>query len=111
MEFFGIISFGLICSVLSKVDKISYLEQRLKKIERKEKGDLKMSRMFQDLVGKECKIILENGTGAITIGEVGLLCNILEVDDDWIKIQYKTKKNEIKTSLLKICNIEEVEIL
>lgn len=38
-------------------------------------------------------------------------CFVLDTDDEWVKIRFNDKKNNQITKLLRIENIDEIEIL
>lgn len=38
-------------------------------------------------------------------------CCVLDTDDEWVKIRFNDKKNNQITKLLRIENIDEIEIL
>ncbi len=79
--------------------RITVLERQIKK---REKGKVKfMSKMLEELKGKECTLEMEDDdvTGVV-----------LDVDDEWIKVEYTEKKEGKITELIRIEMIEKVTI-
>jgi hypothetical protein len=64
-----------------------------------------ISKIINDLVGKQCKIETED----LVIND-NFDCTVLESDDEWIKITYTDKKNNVITKILRIDNIDSIEI-
>ena len=56
MEYFGIFAFILVLAYSSYPGKVKRLEAKLKRMEKKQKGDPVMSKMINELVGKQCRI-------------------------------------------------------
>jgi hypothetical protein len=109
MEYFGIFAFILVLAYSSYPGKIKQLEAKIKKLERTQKGERVMSKLINDLVGKECKI--KSDDILVLVGSDGLKCLVMDCDDEWIKIQYTDKKNNVITKLLRIENIDEVDLI
>ncbi len=38
-------------------------------------------------------------------------CNVIDVDDEWIKISYSDKKKVEKTKIIRIDTIESIELI
>ncbi len=38
-------------------------------------------------------------------------CEVLDVDDEWVKITYKDKKDVTKTIIIRIESIDNIEII
>ena len=82
-------------------EKIKRLEKRLKVIERKEKGNIDMSRLLQELIGKNPTIVGQVfGTS---------LWEVVDVDEEWIKLRSVDKKGKEKFKLQRIEDIQTVE--
>ena len=85
----------------SQSKKIKRLEKRLKVIERKEKGDIDMSRLLQELIGKNPTIVGQVfGTS---------LWEVVDVDEEWVKLRHVDKKGKEKFKLQRIEDIQAVE--
>ena len=104
MEWMGWFSFFIILCYASYPGRVKKLESKIKIIEKKQKGDNKMSKIINDLVGKNCKITTEDAL----VNE--MMCTVLDADDEWIKFTYTDKKNNIKTKILRIDSIENIEL-
>ena len=85
----------------SQSKKIKRLERRLKVIERKEKGDIDMSRLLQEMIGKKPII-----TG-VYIGPDNW--EVVDVDEEWVKLRHVDKKGKEKFKLQRIEDIQAVE--
>ena len=97
MDFFPF----LVLIYLSQSQKIKRLEKRLKVIERKEKGNTDMSRLLKELIGKTPTII----------GQVFGTDNweVVDVDEEWVKLRRVNKKGKEKFKLQRIEDIQTVE--
>ena len=49
-----------------------------------------MSKLMEQLIGKECILISENGLAIA--GKAEFPCEILDCDDEWVKIRLVNKK-------------------
>ena len=85
----------------SQSKKIKWLEKRLKVIERKEKGNIDMSRLLKELIGKKPTIF----------GQVFGTDNweVVDVDEEWVKLRRVNKKGKEKFKLQRIEDIQTVE--
>lgn len=108
MEYFGIFAFILVLAYSSYPGKVKRLEAKLRKVEKKQKGDPVMSKLINELVGKQCRIKPDE---EIELMDSWIQCDVLDVDDEWIKIRYEEKKKGVVTRLFRIENIGEVEVL
>ena len=97
MDFFPF----LVLIYTSQSKKIKRLEKRLKVIERKEKGNIEMSRLLQEMIGKKPTIIGELfGTN---------FWEVVDVDEEWVKLRYVDKTGKEKIKLQRIEDIQTVE--
>jgi len=81
--------------------KIKKLENRIKKLERKEKGNIEMSRLLQELIGKNPTIVGQVfGTS---------LWEVVDVDEEWVKLRHIDKEGKEKFKLQRIEDIQTVE--
>lgn len=76
--------------------KIKKLENKIKKLERKEKGNAEMSRLLQEMIGKEPII-----TG-VYIGPDNW--EVVDVDEEWVKLRSVDKKGKKNSS----CNVLKI---
>ncbi|AVD75993.1 TPA: hypothetical protein ACL2SJ_002082 [Streptococcus pneumoniae] len=81
--------------------KIKKLENKIKKLERKEKGNAEMSRLFQEMIGKEPII-----TG-VYIGPDNW--EVVDVDEEWVKLRRVDNTGKEKFKLQRIEDIQTVE--
>lgn len=81
--------------------KIKKLENKIKKLERKEKGNAEMSRLFQEMIGKEPII-----TG-VYIGPDHW--EVVDVDEEWVKLRRVDNTGKEKFKLQRIEDIQTVE--
>ena len=109
MEFFGFAAFLLIVSYMSYPSKIKKLEKQLLAIKRSEKGGNAMSKLISELKGHRCQIKCEEGFFALTDATVE--CEVIDSDDEWIKISFKDKKGIEKMKIIRIENIQEIELI
>ena len=107
MEWFGLIAFFMILHYSGKINKIDKLEKKMKKFQPKEKEENEMSKIISELIGKQCIIT----AGALQFIGEGVKCNVLDVDEEWIKISYKEKKGNEKIKIMRIDAIDDVEIV
>lgn len=82
--------------------RISALERKLRKLEKKTDGGVDEMKIFKDLVGQECMI---DGDGFFATK-----CRIVEVDEDWVKLVEHTKKADI-TKIVRIDSIDSVTLV
>ena len=81
--------------------KIKKLENKIKKLERKEKGNIEMSRLLQEIIGKNPTIVGQVfGTS---------LWEVVDVDEEWVKLRSVDKKGKEKFKLQRIEDIQTVE--
>ena len=81
--------------------KIKKLENKIKKLERKEKGNIDMSRLLQELIGKKPTIVGQVfGTN---------LWEVVDVDEEWVKLRHVDKNGKEKFKLQRIEDIQAVE--
>ena len=81
--------------------KIKKLENKIKKLERKEKGNIEMSRLLQEMIGKK-PIITGVYIGPDT-------WEVVDVDEEWVKLRSVDKKGKEKFKLQRIEDIQTVE--
>ena len=113
MEYLGVIAFCLVICHMGLPRRVDHLESKIKRLNKlvsnNQKGDNVMSKLINDLVGKNCIVKSDAGLELISNNEIE--CKILEADEEWLKIEYNEKKGDTVTMLLRIDDIERVEIL
>ena len=108
MEYFGIFAFIMVLSYSGLPGRVKRLETKIKNLSKKQKGENYMSKIIHELVGKECFI---NTDKAYELsGGKYIKCKVLDADDEWIKINYTDKKKNDVTRILRIEDINDVEI-
>ncbi|MBE6055025.1 MAG: hypothetical protein E7212_14205 [Clostridium sartagoforme] len=108
MEWIGWFSLIIILFYSSYPGKVRKLEKKVKALKKKEKGDFKMSKIISSLVGERCKIETEDGFFG---DSMGVTANVLEVDDEWIKVSFTDKKGINKVKILRIESIHNIELI
>lgn len=112
MEAFGI--FGVIAllytiSIASKCAKLSNEINRLKKkINSMKKGASEMSKIIMELKNQRCEITFDE---LFDLSSTKIICDIIDVDEEWIKFRYMNKKEESITKIVRIDKITEVRVL
>lgn len=102
MDFFGMMAF-MLC--LYYGDKLAKMERKVKKMQVREKGDDTMSRLLQSLTNQKVKLVVDEWFQADETW------TILEVDEDWVKVQQTNKKGKVTTKILRVDNIKRIELL
>ncbi len=104
MEFWVIcIAIVFYISIEKKVKKVNRKIKKLEKI----KGDESMSKLIKDLVGKKCTILRSDD---VVIGKLPVY-DILDVDDEWVKVTTKDKKNNVYTRIIRIDDIHCINLV
>ncbi|WP_019771075.1 hypothetical protein [Streptococcus sobrinus] len=110
MEFFGVMAFTLAMMAfvfsmfsLGLSTKVKRLNSRLKKLEKQKsyKGEYDMSKLIQNLVHTRCTIILEDELASAVY-------EILDLDDDWVKLSRSLRKGKTEIRLVRIDSIKEL---
>jgi hypothetical protein len=111
MEYLGVVAFVLVLSYSGYLKRVKKLERQVKELKRSIKGESAMSKLISELKGKVCLIKDEDENAILTIGSSSIECNVIDVDDEWIKISYKDKKDIIKTKIMRIESIGSIELI
>jgi len=106
MEIFGLVALALVLCYSGYPARIKKLETELKKIKTSVKGENAMSRLIESLRGQEC--IIECNEALLITGKTSITCQVLDVDDEWVKISFTDKHN--KTKIMRIENISNIEL-
>ncbi len=81
--------------------KIKGLNKRIKRLEKQVKGNQDMSRLLEELKGQTVTVIV-NGFGTE--------CEILDIDEDWVKLSRETNKQQRETKLVRIEDIQGIQL-
>ena len=86
---------------LYHTQRVKKLENKIKRIEQKQKGNKVMSRILKELIGKKPTIV----------GQVFGTDNweVVDVDEEWVKLRRVDKKGKEKFKLQRIEDIQTVE--
>lgn len=110
MEWVGWFALIIVLCYSSYPGKVKKLERQVKRLKRRQEGDNNMSKMINELIGKKC--IIKTTDDAISlVGSDAIDCTVLDADDEWVKITYTDKKNNIRTKILRIEVIDNVELI
>ncbi len=105
MEWIGLVALGILLCYSSYPEKVRRLEKKLRRLERKQRGGSEMSRLVNELIGKECEIDLED---SVDWGDK-LKCRVLDADDEWVKVSYTVRKKEQKLQKTRMLRMEDIE--
>lgn len=67
-----------------------------------------MSKIISGLVGEKCKIQMEENF--LGIGTESIV-DVLDTDDEWIKISFVDKKGNTRVQILRIETIKNIELV
>ena len=81
--------------------KVKKLENKIKKFERKEKGNTEMSRLLKEMIGRT----------PVIVGQLFGPDNweVVDVDEEWVKLRSVDKEGKEKFKLQRIEDIQTVE--
>lgn len=105
MEFFVFTLLLIGCAEMAS--KFNRLNSKIDKIKSISKGEKDMSKICNELVGKKCKFLK---FGDIVIGSTPVY-KILDVDEQFVKVSTKDKKNKEKISIIRIDDISSIELV
>lgn len=88
--------------------RVRKLEKKVKQLQRKQEGGSKMSKVIAGLVGKKC--VIKSGEILLT-GESKVTGCVLETDDEWLKVSCTDKKGKTKIIIMKIDEIQGIEVV
>ena len=109
MGYLGFIALIILFIYSDYPAKIKKMESKIKKLEKILKGENSMSKILSELINKKCELISEEGLALVSKREIE--CTILDVDDDWIKINFNDKKGVNKTQIIRVDRIERVSLI
>lgn len=109
MEWMGLLSFVFLIFYMGYPKKVERLERKVRKIEAQTRGENKMSRMIKDMIGKKCRI--KPADMEMFSSATEMVCEIVDVDEEWVKVVYDVKKRGMVTKLVRIDDIKSIEEL
>ena len=91
----------MIIFYLDHTQKVKKLENKIKRIEQKEKGNTDMSRLLKELIGRT----------PVIVGQLFGTDNweVVDVDEDWVKLRRVDKKGKEKFKLQRIEDIQTIQ--
>ena len=91
----------LVIVYASSEKKIKGLNRRIRRLEKQVKGNQDMSRLLEELKGQ---------TATVLVSGVGFEYEILDIDEDWVKLSRENKKKEKETQLIRIEDIQGIQL-
>ena len=85
----------------SSEKKIKRLNKRIKWLEKQVKGNQDMSRLLEELKGQKA---------TVTVNGFGTEYEIMDIDEDWVKLSRENKKKEKETKLVRIEDIQGIQL-
>ena len=91
----------MIIFYLDHTQKVKKLENKIKRIEQKEKGNTDMSRLLKELIGRT----------PVIVGQLFGTDNweVVDVDEEWVKLRRVDKKGKEKFKLQLIEDIQTIQ--
>ena len=81
--------------------KIKRLNKRIRRLEKQVKGNQDMSRLLEELKGQ---------TATVLVSGVGFEYEILDIDEDWVKLTRVNHKQQRETKLVRIEDIQGIQL-
>ena len=91
----------LVIIYTSSEKKIKKLNKRIKRLEKQVKGNKEMSRLLEELKGQTVKV---------TVNGFGAEYEIMDIDEDWVKLSRETNKQQRETKLVRIEDIQDIQL-
>lgn len=85
----------------SSEKKIKGLNRRIRRLEKQVKGNKEMSRLLEELKGQ---------TVMVTVNGFGAEYEIMDIDEDWVKLSRDTIKQQRETKLVRIEDIQDIQL-
>ena len=85
----------------SSEKKIKGLNRRIRRLEKQVKGNKEMSRLLEELKGQ---------TVTVTVNGFGAEYEIMDIDEDWVKLSRYTIKQQRETKLVRIEDIQDIQL-
>ena len=91
----------LVIIYASTEKKIKRLNKRIRRLEKQVKGNQDMSRLLEELKGQ---------TATVLVSGVGFEYEILDIDEDWVKLTRVNHKQQRETKLVRIEDIQGIQL-
>ena len=93
----------MIIFYLNHTQKVKKLENKIKRIEQKEKGNTDMSRLLKEMIGRT----------PVIVGQLFGTDNweVVDVDEEWVKLRRVDKKGKEKFKLQRIEDIQTIQFV
>ena len=91
----------LVIIYASSEKKIKRLNKRIRRLEKQVKGNQDMSRLLEELKGQ---------TVTVTVDGLEPRYEILDIDEDWVKLTRVNNKQQRETKLVRIEDIQDVQL-
>lgn len=85
----------------SSEKKIKGLNRRIRRLEKQVKGNKEMSILLEELKGQ---------TVTVTVNGFGAEYEIMDIDEDWVKLSRDTIKQQRETKLVRIEDIQDIQL-
>ena len=85
----------------SSEKKIKGLNRRIRRLEKQVKGNKEMSRLLEELKGQ---------TVTVMVNGFGTEYEIMDIDEDWVKLSREINKQQRETKLVRIEDIQGVQL-
>ena len=91
----------MIIFYLDHTQNVKKLENKIKRIEQKEKGNTEMSRLLKEMIGRT----------PVIVGQLFGTDNweVVDVDEEWVKLRRVDKKGKEKFKLQRIEDIQTIQ--
>ena len=91
----------LVIVYASSEKKIKGLNRRIRRLEKQVKGNKEMSRLLEELKGQ---------TVTVTVNGFGTKYEIMDIDEDWVKLSRVNHKQQRETKLVRIEDIQGIQL-
>ena len=81
--------------------KIKSLNKRIRRLEKQVKGNKEMSRLLEELKGQ---------TVTVMVNGFGTEYEIMDIDEDWVKLSREINKQQRETKLVRIEDIQGIQL-
>ena len=81
--------------------KIKSLNKRIRRLEKQVKGNKERSRLLEELKGQ---------TVTVMVNGFGTEYEIMDIDEDWVKLSREINKQQRETKLVRIEDIQGVQL-
>ena len=91
----------LVIVYASSEKKIKGLNRRIRRLEKQVKGNQDMSRLLEELKGQ---------TVTVTVNGFGTKWEIVDFDEDWVKLSREMNEQQRETKLVRIEDIQDIQL-